>query len=256
MSTSLSVLDQVLVLMAGIGAGTINTIVGSGTLITFPVLVLLGVPPLTANVSNTIGLVPGAVSGTIGYRRELRGQGTRLWWLGAAGLAGGLTGAVALLALPSAAFDAVVPALIVLALVAVVVQPRVAARVATRPRTSTDDRPRWWLVLGVYLTGIYGGYFGAAQGVLLLALLGMAIAEDLQRLNGTKNLVAALVNGIAALLFVVVAEPDWRVVVLVAIGSTIGGQVGSRVGRRLSPTVLRVVIVVVGLVAVVRLLAG
>jgi len=255
-STSLSVLEQVLVLVAGIGAGAINTIVGSGTLITFPVLVLLGVPPLTANVSNTIGLVPGAVSGTAGYRRELRGQATRLWWLGSAGLAGGLTGAIALLVLPSAAFDAIVPVLIVLALVAVLVQPRVAARVAARPRTGVVGPPRWWLVLGVYLTGIYGGYFGAAQGVLLLALLGMAIPEDLQRLNGTKNLVAALVNGIAAVLFVVVAEPDWQVVVLVAVGSTIGGQVGARVGRRLSPTVLRAVIVVVGLVAVVRLLTG
>lgn len=256
MSTDLTLVQQALVLVAGIGAGTINTIVGSGTLITFPTLVLLGVPPLTANVSNTIGLVPGAVSGTVGYRRELVGQGRRLWWLGTAGLAGGLTGAIALLVLPSAAFDAIVPVLIVLALVAVVVQPRVAAQVAARPRTGAVERPRWWLVLGVYLTGIYGGYFGAAQGVLLLALLGMAIAEDLQRLNGTKNLVAALVNGIAAVLFVVVAEPDWRVVVLVAVGSTIGGQVGARVGRRLSPTWLRVVIVVVGLVAVVRLVTG
>lgn len=254
MSTSLGVLEQLLVLLAGVGAGTINTIVGSGTLITFPVLVLLGVPPLTANVSNTIGLVPGAVSGTVGYRRELAGQAARLWWLGAAGLAGGLTGAVALLVLPSAAFDAIVPVLIVLALVAVVVQPRVAARVARVGTAPTDGRPRWWLVLGVFLTGIYGGYFGAAQGVLLLALLGMAIPEDLQRLNATKNLVAALVNGLAAVLFVLVADPDWRVVVLVAIGSTIGGQVGAGVGRRLSPTVLRAVIVVVGLVAVVRLL--
>ncbi len=251
--TALTWWEQVVVLLAGVGAGTINTIVGSGTLITFPTLVLLGVPPLTANVSNTIGLVPGAVSGTWGYRRELRGQATRLWWLGAAGLLGGLVGAVALLVLPSSAFDAVVPVLIVLALVAVVVQPRVAAFVADRRTGTPLRRPPWWLVGGVFLTGIYGGYFGAAQGVLLLALLGMAIPEDLQRLNATKNLVAALVNGVAAVVFVLVAAPDWRVVVLVAIGSSMGGQLGARVGRRLSPTVLRAVIVVVGLVAVVRL---
>lgn len=256
MTTDLTLLQQVLVLLAGVGAGTINTIVGSGTLITFPVLVLLGLPPLTANVSNTIGLVPGAVSGTVGYRRELVGQGRRLWWLGGAGLAGGVVGAVALLVLPSAAFDAVVPVLIVLALVAVVVQPRVAARRARAPEPAGAGRPGWWLLVGVFLTGIYGGYFGAAQGVLLLALLGMAITEDLQRLNGAKNLVAALVNGVAAVLFVLVATPDWRVVVLVALGSTIGGQVGARVGRRLPPTLLRAAIVVVGLVAVVRLVAA
>lgn len=252
----MSGLEQVLVLVAGIGAGTINTIVGSGTLITFPVLVLLGVPPLTANVSNTVGLVPGAISGTWGYRRELRGQGRRLWWLGGAGLAGGLVGAVALLVAPAEAFDAVVPVLIVLALVAVVAQPRVAERLAVRPTAGPPGRPRPVLLLGVFLTGIYGGYFGAAQGVLLLALLGIAIAEDLQRLNATKNLVAALVNGVAAVLFIAVAEPDWRIVALVAVGSTIGGQVGARVGRRLSPSVLRAVIVVVGLVAVVRLVTA
>lgn len=256
MSTELSLLQQLVVLVAGVGAGAINTIVGSGTLLTFPTLVLLGVPPLTANVSNTIGLVPGAVSGTIGYRRELVGQGTRLWWLGAAGVAGGLVGGVALLVLPDEAFETIVPVLILLALVAVVAQPRLAARLAVKERPGDVGRPAWWVVLGVFLTGIYGGYFGAAQGVLLLALLGIAIAEDLQRLNATKNLVAALVNGVAAVLFIAVAEPDWRIVALVAVGSTIGGQVGARVGRRLSPGVLRTVIVVVGLVAVVRLVAG
>lgn len=251
----MSGLEQVLVLLAGVGAGAINTIVGSGTLITFPVLVLLGIPPLTANVSNTVGLVPGAVSGTIGYRRELRGQGRRLWWLGGAGLAGGLVGGITLLVAPAEAFDAVVPVLIVLALVAVVAQPWVAARL-TRGRSGAGDvRPPAVLLVGVFLTGIYGGYFGAAQGVLLLALLGMAIPDDLQRLNGAKNLVATLVNGVAAVLFIVAAAVDWRVAGLVAIGSVIGGQVGASVGRRLSPTVLRVVIVVVGLAAVVRLLS-
>ncbi|MBY5163053.1 sulfite exporter TauE/SafE family protein [Salsipaludibacter albus] len=249
----MTLVEQVVVLLAGIGAGTINTIVGSGTLITFPVLVLLGVPPLTANVSNTVGLVPGAISGTWGYRRELQGQGRRLWWLGGAGLAGGLVGAVALLVAPAGAFDAVVPVLIVLALVAVVAQPRVAERLATRPTTGPPGRPRLVLLVGVFLTGIYGGYFGAAQGVLLLALLGMTIAEDLQRLNATKNLVATLVNGVAAVVFVAVAEVDWRVAVLIAIGSVVGGQVGATVGRRLSPVALRAVIVVVGLLAVVRL---
>lgn len=255
--------EQVVVVLAGIAAGTINTMVGSGTLITFPVLVLLGVPPLTANVSNTVGLVPGAVSGAIGYRRELSGQWGLVRTLAVAGGIGGLVGAVVLLVLPSAAFDAIVPVLIVAALVGVVVQPRLADSLARRRevRASTGAATNlatpeagWPLQVGVGLTGIYGGYFGAAQGVIQLALLGIAMPQDLQRNNAVKNVVSAVVNGVAALLFIVVADVDWQIAGLVALGSVVGGQLGARVGRRLSPNALRAVIVVVGLVAVVRML--
>ncbi len=257
--------EQVVVLLAGMAAGTINTIVGSGTLITFPILVLLGVPPLTANVSNTVGLVPGSVSGAVGYRHELSGRWPVVKVLALAGGVGGLVGGVLLLALPSAAFDTIVPVLIVVALIAVVSQPRLAAALArrrARQATTTPSAARpgsagsvsWPLALGVGLTGVYGGYFGAAQGVILLALLGVAMPDDLQRNNAIKNVVAAVVNGVAAILFILVADVDWRIAVLIALGSVVGGQVGARIGRRLSPTTLRLVIVVVGLVAVVRLL--
>ncbi|WP_406287792.1 sulfite exporter TauE/SafE family protein [Embleya sp. NBC_00896] len=252
-------LEALAIFAAGIAAGGINAVVGSGTLITFPVLLAFGYSPVTANVSNTIGLVPGSISGAIGYRRELVGQKDRLLRLGLASLLGGITGAILLLTLPAGAFNAIVPVLIVIALVLVVLQPRLARTLAARRAESgsVEGGPRHGgplLWVAVFGTGIYGGYFGAAQGVLLLALFGVFIAENLQRMNAVKNVLAAIVNGVAAILFMIVADVAWWVVLLIAVGSVIGGQIGAKVGRKLSPTVLRAVIVVVGLIAVVRLL--
>ncbi|MCP2292939.1 sulfite exporter TauE/SafE family protein [Nocardia amikacinitolerans] len=250
-------LELLAVFGAGIAAGGINTIVGSGTLITFPVLLGFGLPPVTANVSNTIGLVPGSISGVIGYRRELAGQRARLLQLGTASLLGGITGAVLLLVLPAAAFKAIVPALIIVALILVVVQPRLSAWVKRRRENGAGTVPEHGgpiLLAAVYGTGIYGGYFGAAQGVLLIGLLGIFVHDELQRLNAVKNVLALIVNAVSAAIFIVVAEVDWQAVAMIAIGSIIGGQLGAHYGRRLSPTVLRAVIVVVGSIAVVRLL--
>lgn len=247
----MSVFEVVAVLLAGIAAGTINTVVGSGTLITFPTLLAFGVPPVTANVSNTIGLVPGSVSGAIGYRRELAGQRSRVLRLSVASLLGGAAGAVLLLVLPADAFTAIVPVLIVLGLVLVVCQPRISAWVARR-HEATGGMPyhgTWWVWPGVLTTGVYGGYFGAAQGVLLMAVLGTGVDESLQRLNGIKNVLAAIVNAVAGLIFAVVADVDWWVVLVIGIGSVIGGQIGATVGRRLPPVGLRIAIVVVGTVA-------
>jgi uncharacterized membrane protein YfcA len=242
------------VLLAGMAAGTINTVVGSGTLITFPTLLAFGVPPVTANVSNTIGLVPGVASGVVGYRRELVGQRARAVRLGSASVVGGIVGAVLLLVLPSKAFSAIVPALIVVGLVLVVLQPRISAWVDVRHGGARGDFGPWWVWPAVLGTGVYGGYFGAAQGVILMGVLGIGIADALQRLNGLKNVLAGLVNGVAGLIFALVADVDWVVVALIAVGSVIGGQLGATVGRRLSPMVLRVVIVVVGLVSLVSFL--
>jgi uncharacterized membrane protein YfcA len=246
------------ILLAGVAAGTINTVVGSGTLITFPTLLAFGVPPVTANVSNTIGLVPGSVSGAIGYRRELNGQRGRLLRLASASLVGGVAGAVLLLALPPEAFNAIVPVLILGGCVLVVLQPTIARRVATRAesRGGVPEHGALWVWVLVMLTGVYGGYFGAAQGVLLMAVLGIGIQDSLQRLNGTKNVLAGLVNAVAAVVFIVVAEVDWVVAALIAVGAVVGGQVGATVGRRLPPLVLRMVIVTVGLVAVVAFVAS
>jgi uncharacterized protein len=238
-----------------VAAGTINTVVGSGTLITFPTLLAFGVPPVTANVSNSIGLVPGSVTGAIGYRRELAGQRSRVLHLASASGLGGLLGGVLLLWQPGA-FEVVVPALILLGLVLVVAGPRISAYVARRHEASggLPERGAWWVWPGMFACGVYGGYFGAAQGVLMMAVLGIGVDETLQRLNGTKNVLAALVNGISGVLFVLVADVDWQVVGLIAVGAVVGGVLGSSIGRRLPAPVLRGFIVVVGVVALVALL--
>lgn len=254
----MSWLEMLAVFAAGIAAGGINAVVGSGTLITFPVLLAVGLPPVTANVSNTVGLVPGSLSGVIGYRRELAGQRARLVRYGSASLLGAAVGAVLLLNLPEDAFATIVPVLIIAALVLVVLQPRLSAWVRERQRDkeATPAHGGPILLAAIFATGIYGGYFGAAQGVLLVGLLGVFVQDELQRLNAVKNVLALLVNALAAAVFIAVAEIDWRVVALIAAGSIIGGQIGARVGRRLSPNVLRAVIVVVGTIAVIRLVFG
>ena len=235
---------------AGLAAGTINVIVGSGSLITFPTLLALGYPPVLANVSNNVGLVPGSASAVVAYRRELVGQRARVVKLGAASLTGGITGAVLLLALPSSVFKAAIPALVLLATVLMAIQPRVSAWLASRGERHVHGGAP--LLVGVFLTGIYGGYFGAAQGVILISLLAIFIDDDLQRLNGTKNALTLIVNGVAAIVFVLSTTVSWSVVALIAAGSIIGGQLGGHYGRRLPAEVLRVCIVVVGVgVAVV-----
>lgn len=256
----MTVADAIVILLAGIGAGTINTVVGSGSLITFPTLVALGYPPLVANVSNNIGLVPGSLSGAYGYRRELAGQQRRLKQLMPASALGALTGSTLLLLLPSDVFDSVVIVLIVLALVLVVTQPRISKRLAARRQAGAAEHEHLHrdvtpaVVLLVGLAGVYGGYFGAAQGIILIATLGIFIDDSLQRLNGCKNVLALTVNAVASVVFVITTEVDWAVVAMIAIGSTIGGQVGAKVGRKLDPRLLRTVIVCVGLVALVRLI--
>jgi uncharacterized membrane protein YfcA len=244
--------EIVAILVAGMAAGTINTVVGSGTLITFPTLLAFGVPPVTANVSNNLGLVPGSVAGAWGYRRELAGQRSRALRLVSASVIGAFTGGVLLLTLPAGAFEAVVPVLILLGVVLVIFQPRLSlwvARRAERRGTTLDHHGAWWVWPAVLLAGVYGGYFGAAQGVLLMGILGIGVAETLQRSNAVKNVLAAFNNGVAGVLFALVADVDWAVAGVIGVGAVCGGLLGARVGRRLPPLVLRIVIVVVGVVA-------
>jgi uncharacterized membrane protein YfcA len=250
----MSLWEALAVLAAGIGAGTINAVVGSGTLISFPALLAVGYSPITANVSNALGLVPGSLSGAYGYRRELRGQKRRIVRYGIASLIGGAAGAALLFVLPAAAFEAIVPVMIALALVLVVAQPRLARWLADRRRQERHPdggRATAALALG---SGVYGGYFGAAQGILLLAIFGLALDDDLQRVNALKNVLAMLVNLVAGVVFLFVADVAWEAVGLLAAGSAAGGQLGSHIGRRLPPAILRAVIVAVGVTAIVRLL--
>lgn len=242
----------VLVAGAGLFAGAINTIVGSGSLLTFPVLLVLGFSPVVANVSNTVGLVFGSVSGVHGYRRELVDQGDRMLRLGVTAAVGGAIGAVLLLRLPGDVFNRIIPALVLLAVVLVILQPRLARRLASdRP----SGRHRWILHILIFATAVYGGYFGAAQGVILVAVLGTFIADALQRLNGLKNLIAAVVNGVAAVVFLGFAPVAWQPAAVIALSSVVGAQFGASFGRRIPPRVLRGIVVAAGIAVLVKLIA-
>jgi uncharacterized membrane protein YfcA len=286
-------LQAIAIFAAGLAAGTINAVVGSGTLITFPTLLAFGYPPVLANVSNNVGLVPGVASGVHGYRAELAGQRRRIIRLGSASLCGGLLGAILLLVLPAGAFKAVVPVLIGISLVMVVFQPRLSKWVAGRQRTRSAPLapparepehggaagpggvagltsvsvlapasqgaalqvggPVLWVL--VFLSGVYGGYFGAAQGVLLIGFMGVAFTDTMLRINAVKNVLAGLVNGVAAVVFVFATHIDWGVAGLIACGAILGGQLGARIGRKLPPWGLRALIICVGVAALVKLLA-
>lgn len=250
--------DLLLVALAGVGAGFINTVVGTGTLITFPTLLALGVPPVLANVSNAIGLAPGSLAGALASRQDLVGQRRRILRYGLASLVGAVGGALLLLRLPSSFFDAVVPVLIGLGCVLVVVGPLLSRKVAERrERLGQPDTPPdgpVWLFPAIIGTGAYGGYFGAAQGVLVIGLMGVALSETLPRINGLKNVLTGIANAVAGVVFVIVSKVDWPVAGALALGSVLGAQGGARVGRKLPPVVYRVIIVTVGIIAIVNLL--
>jgi uncharacterized membrane protein YfcA len=247
-----SPLHAVAIFAAGIAAGTINTVVGSGTLITFPTLLAFGYAPVVANVSNTIGLVPGAVSGAVGYRRELEGQRQRALALAAAALCGGTTGAVLLLILPASAFKAIVPFFIAVALVLILTQKQLNRLLGNR-RRARGERVGPGTLVGTFFSGIYGGYFGAAQGILMLAVLGLTIDDELQRLNAVKVITTGVTNLVAGVVFVIAAHVAWAPAGLIAGGSLLGGVLGARFGRLLPPNALNALIVIVGIVAIVRL---
>lgn len=253
--------DQLLLVgLAGGGAGLINAVVGSGTLITFPTLLAFGVPPVVANVSNSIGLAPGSLSAALASRPDLVGQRARIVRYGIASLLGSVVGALLLLRLPPEAFRAIVPALIALGGLLVIFGPwlnRVVAARRERLRLDHSDASIGpsWLFLAVVGTGMYGGYFGAAQGVLVLAVMGVALTETLPRINGLKNVLVMIANGVAGIVFVIISEVDWWVVLALAVGSVLGAQVGARVGRKLPPVIYRVVIVAVAVLAIIALLA-
>jgi len=255
-------LSSIFVFFAGLWAGTINAVVGSGTLVTFPVLIALGVTPVVASMSNAMGLVAGTAAGAWGYRRELKGRGLQLLKLLPASLLGGITGAWLLLHLPEKVFHYVAPVLLVLALLMVVFQPRLQAWVRNREENPVhaikDKRHGILLIVLVYLAGVYGGYFVAAQGILLVGILGVFLTGTIQNANAMKNILVLGVNLVAAVSYLLFAfdRINWLVVLLIAVSSTIGGLLGSKVGRRLSPAVLRTVIFALGLMALGFMIAN
>jgi uncharacterized protein len=244
--------EAAIIAVAGLWAGLINTVVGSGTLVTFPVLVALGYPPVTATTSNAIGLITGSITGAVGYRSELTGHGRRVARYAVASLLGAVAGAVLLLVLPADAFEAVAPVLVAVSVVLVLVQPVLARRL--RDRATVDRTASPLLYLLIFLVGIYGGYFTAAQGIMLVGVMGLLLADPLQRLNAFKNALTAVVNLVAGAIYAFVAPVSWPVVAVLAVSSIVGGVLGASIGRRLSPAVLRAAIVVIGVAAVVHML--
>lgn len=252
----MSPLEVLVVLAAGLAAGVLTSTVGVASLASFPVLVALGVPPVTANASNTVGLLPGALSGSFGYRRELREHPGVAATVLATCAAGAVAGALLLLALPPGVFEAVVPWLVLLTAVLVGVQPWVSARVRARRGSSAADRVSMSPATTAFatLTGVYGGYFGAGSGVMMMAVLGFGLDIELRFINALKTLAVMSGNLVATVVFVFLAPLDWPVIGLLAVGSVVGGYAGSFVGRRLPDRVLRTLVVVAGLTAFVALL--
>jgi uncharacterized membrane protein YfcA len=245
----LTLFEALAVLAAGFTAGGINAIVGSGSLVTFPVLLAVGFAPVTANVSNSVGLVFGNISAAWGYRRELEGQRERAL-MGSAGTAlGAITGGVLLLTLPEGVFEAVVPLLILLACGLMIARPK-----PHLSHGSFSHHRKIALVAIGFAVGVYGGYFGAAQGVILLAALRFLIPDHLQRLNGLKNVMVGVANGVAAILFIIVAHIAWDAAALIAVGSIAGAQVGARYGRRIPEGTLRWTVVTVGVIVAIALI--
>jgi uncharacterized protein len=262
--------EVLLLLLAAIGAGAMNAVVGAGTLITFPTLLALGFPPVVANVSNTVGLVPGAVAAAYGFRATLVGRWPLVARLVGASAIGGIIGGALLLALPAGAFAVAVPPLLLLSGVLAAIQPRVAAIVVRRreeramanppgateqasagPSARTREPVPPALIISVAATGVYGGYFGAAQGVILLAVLGVFVAGGMTEVNGIKNVLAGVANLVSAVLFIMIADVDWQVAGIVAVGATVGGGLGARYGRRLPAHVLRPIVVIVAVAAAI-----
>ena len=246
-------LEAAAIVAAAVAAGIANAIVGSGTLITFPTLIAFGYPPVLANVSNTTGLVFGNAASIAAWRRELEGQTGRALRLGVASVAGGVTGAVLLFDLPASAFRRIVPVLIALSVVLVAVQPLVSKHLARRRSDRTPGSHPWATASALFLVGVYGGYFGAAQGLLIIAVLGVAVSDTLHRLTALRNVLAGATNAVAAIAFMAATQIAWRVVALIAVGSILGGWIGVRIGRQLPPAAYRAVILLVGVAALVKL---
>jgi hypothetical protein len=248
-------LQQLALLGAGLGAGLLTSTVGVASLLSFPVLIALGIPPVVANASNTLGLIPASLSGSFGYRRELREQPRIMWLVVATCAIGSVAGAALLLALPAEVFAVAVPWLILFTCLIVGVQPWISRWLRSRHDDSHTLRPRTSMspatTVFATLTGVYGGYFGAGAGVMMMAVLGLGLDLELRVINALKTIGLLAANVVAGVIFIFVAELNFTAVGLLAAGSVVGGYVGSHIGRRLPDTLLRILVVLAGVIAAI-----
>ena len=245
--------ELALLLAAGVASGAVNAVAGGGSLLMFPALLAVGFPPLAANVTNSVIQCPGYVGLALGSRRELRGQRSRVLSTTGVAVAGSLLGSLLLLVLPTRVFDAVVPALVALASVLLGVQPWLSRRIG-EPRPDVPDR-RTILLPAVFFAAVYGGYFGGALGVILIAVLAVTAHDDLRRLNAVKGALSLIISVVSVAVFAVGAPVDWAVVALLAPTTLVGGFLGAKLAGRLPAPVLRVAVVVVGLAVSIYLFA-
>jgi uncharacterized membrane protein YfcA len=252
-ATSLSSTHVLLLLLGGLGAGVVNGVAGGGSLISFPLLLALGYPALTANITNTVGIWPGYVGGAAGFRNEISSQRDRLVPLGAVAALGGIAGALLLLTTSSATFRNLVPWLVLGASILFAVQPLLKRALGGTAHSPPRTRPIL-LAGGTFAASVYGGYFGAGLGVMLLAILGLALPDSIVRTSGLRTALSILVNGVAAVVFLIHGGLAWEAVGLLAAGSLLGGWIGAQVALSIPAWALRAVVVVIGLVTVVKLL--
>jgi uncharacterized membrane protein YfcA len=236
-------LSLLAVAAAGAAAGASNALAGAGSLITFPTLIALGVPPLAANVTSTVGLVPGAVGGAIGYADLVREQGQRIARLTVPSLAGAIVGTALLLVTSNDTFEDIVPILVAGSCLLLLFQPRLTPRIS---HAGNEHSP--FLTAGLVFSGAYAAYFGSAVGILLLGLLGLFVAESMQHLNAIKILLAGFANLLAAVVYAFLAPVHWSYAICLAVSSLIGGRLGAKFARRISGETLRVAIALLGLV--------
>lgn len=250
------IFEYAVVALAGVLAGAINSIAGGGTLVSFPALLWIGRDPILANATNTIAMWPGSLAGAFGYRRELSTMRRWLLLLMIPSLAGGALGSWLLLRTPSSVFEKLVPFLILGATLLLAAQEMITRRLGTVARTHEKPTAAWITFVFTFqlLVGLYGGYFGAGMGILMLAALGLIGLTDLHQMNGLKNILAVCINGIAALYFVSAGAVIWRDVLVLAAGTIAGGYLGARMARRLGRKFVRVAVIVIGVLMTIALL--
>lgn len=250
--TTLSGLEFLLIGLAAVAAGAVNALAGGGTLITFPMLIVVGVPAVASNVTNTVALIPGYLGATFAQMGDLRGQERRLWLLLPVGVVGGLLGGIILLNTEEEVFRALVPFLILLASGLLAIQVPLRNWVFNRARKAgSGPLPEAWVIVPVFFAAIYGGYFGAGVSVIVLAVLGLVLEDTLTRLNGLKQAIAFAINIAAAVFFVFSGQVVWSAALVMAVGALVGGALGGRLAGRIRPSLLRWTVVTIGVVVAV-----